>query len=139
MKAKGLAKLADDYFKPKSFEKSGRLYEALGVRGFQKLYFMTLGKLVEGLCGQKPGLSDISDESLENYENFTRGLEMIHLPLAAVCSPLVIRLFANGDYKLGAINLAIQALVNYYPIMLQRYNRARVYRILERRKARRGE
>ena len=43
-----IEKSTDWYFAPKSFERSGRLYEMLGVKLFRKVLMGTFGNLLKG-------------------------------------------------------------------------------------------
>lgn len=135
-----LQKATDLYFEPKSFEKSGRLYEILGVKQFHSAYVATMGKVVKGLARAlgEDGRHILPpyDSSLGAMCKATRSLEGIHLVVAAVFSYGMSLSLSQEDYKTAAFNALANTVVNLYPIMLQRYNRARINRVLERRSQR---
>jgi hypothetical protein len=75
----------------------------------------------------------IRDESsAKSWEMFTRIYEGVHLLCNAIMIPGIIDRLADGDFKGAAIGGALNTVVNIYPIMLQRYNRARIYKVLDR-------
>ncbi len=132
-KAGSVAKyVLDLYFKPKSFEKSGRVYEALGVRRFKK--FMFNGDYMNALLRKaNPNHKLIKDKSsARSWEMFTRIYESVHVGIGSLMLSRIIDRLADGDYEGAAINTAINTVINVYPIMLQRYNRARIYKVLDR-------
>lgn len=117
------------YFEPKPFETAGdcRFYRLLGVRVFKR-YLPTSGDLVS----RWRGISRIQrahgglDQALRRYERVTRSHEGRHIFGAA--SMLAISWWAisfHGKGEWPAL-LAANALINGYPIILQRYNRIRL-------------
>ena len=70
--------------------------------------------------------------SLEDYERATRAFELIHLTGNAIMLwGITLDIYSNQPLSAG-IWFGLNTLVNIYPILLQRYNRARVYRVLEK-------
>lgn len=122
--------LWDSYFKPKTFEKSGKLYEALGVPWFSK-YWINGGSYWTRR-GQSPMVAGRKKKDLENYIQLTQSLEGIHLALLPVYSALTAVTMAVGWYTGTAITIGANVAVNLYPIMSQRYNRNRAIKLLER-------
>lgn len=100
------------YFKPKGFENS-KIYEYLGVRIAKKIV-TKLGKKGKGDNYFIDSNRDV--DSLINYEKLTRFNEKVHL-FSSAC------LAFN---ELWPINVA-----NFYLIMIQRYNRARITNTLK--------
>jgi len=133
-----LRKVTDIYFKPKFFEKSGKLYETLGVKYVQKAIMGTAGRVLRAI-----GIDKISGnyfigkkrdlESLKSYENGTRINELIHTPLTIILANNTINSLAEENYGNAAVTGVI-GLVNAGCTMLQRYNRARVDKVIERSK-----
>ena len=117
----------DFYFAPKFFEKNGRFYEFLGVHIFKK-FLPTFGDYVVRLTGSSV-LSGRSTKSLKTYEMFTRIYETAHL---ALCILMISMLLKHFTIFVFVTNLAI----NVYPILTQRYNRAKVYKILRKKEKR---
>ncbi|MBI4448178.1 hypothetical protein HY643_04300 [Candidatus Woesearchaeota archaeon] len=135
---KGLfQKITEWYFEPKSFEKSGKLYEYLGIKYFKKLVMGTTGKLRKMLGdGKEPSNYFIGEkrnsESLKQFEKGSRLNERIHGPLTLFFLPLLAYSLGEDHYGTAIFN-GLNILLNGYLTMLQRYNRARVYNVLERR------
>lgn len=131
-------KVSDPYFTPKSIErwKNGKIYEDLGVKYVQKLVMGTVGKLFRKLgadedagiyfIGKRPNL-----EALRTFEAGTRFNELIHAPQIAWNSYELAKHLGDGNYG-GAIFWGALLLLNTSCTMLQRYNRARTYNVMER-------
>lgn len=123
--------ISESYFKPKSLErwKEGLIYRLLGVHIFKKIV-PTCGSYVTRLTGFRP-IANAPDkvEALKKWEPLTRVYETIHLALLCINAPYITEKLAEGDYTSSTIipNL----LINVYPVMLQRYNRARMYNVFE--------
>ena len=133
-----LQRASDLYFEPKFFEKKGKIYELVGMKKFKRGLLALMSKLgrrrkeneTEG-SNYYVG-SDLSIDSLRRFEAKTRFNEAVHVVGGA--SPAVyfaIDGFANGNYVSGLIITAM-ALPELYVIGLQRYNRARVYDLVDR-------
>jgi len=133
-----LNKMASWYFKPKSFERNGKLYELFGIKIFKK-GVVKIGKKVAG--NEKVNhannyyLWDSSQEGLEAFDYKTRRNESIHLTWAAYSGILASTEFmANNlgscEFQTGLI------ILNLYCVMLQRYNRARLHNAIDRIEAR---
>lgn len=120
------ARKYDWYFEPKSFEKSGKLYEILGVKIFQKLLF-----------GLKEIYSLDAAGGILPFEKSTRVLEAIHIVEGSIVAVITAGCIA---FKIlpASLGISINIIANIYPIMLQRYNRARVYGILEKKQEMQG-
>jgi hypothetical protein len=118
------------YYKLRDFEKSGRIYEMLGVRSFSR--FVTDGAIINRIRRQAtPGFRLIRDRaSARAFIARTYIAERGHLPwlVAGLLSTIwAARVGWNGwALLLGAGN----ALVNLWPILLQRYTRGRIERVL---------
>ena len=127
-------KIADAWFDPKSFEQHPGLYEKLGVKTFKR--FMPTGDLLYQSTWKKLTGFDMvridSPQSLKNMEIFTRVFESIHLAGFAVSAAEVGFFAAHQNVKPAVIAGALNILVNIYPIMVQRYNRVRLYRTINR-------
>ena len=122
-----LRKITDWYFEPMSFERDGRIYERLGVKRFKRTYigFMKRYLITETLRGR-------DEKSLQHLINSTKWYEGTHLVLNCGLSILIASELANGYYKGAALLGLVNTLTNIYPIMMQRYNRGRLYKTLER-------
>ncbi len=130
-------KISDAYFEPKFFERSGRLYECLGVRSIKKGIMSTVGILHKTLGEHKyagsyfVGQEDRSVDALRDFEAGTRFNESVHLFFGLYSASSTIYNFMDDSsffYFNGALTLA-----NIACVMVQRYNRARVYNTIEQK------
>jgi hypothetical protein len=121
------------YFRVRSFERSGRFYELLGVRFFRR--FVPDGDLAnwwERRVNPKYRIVH-GRRSAENFIQRTERSERGHLVLLML--GVVSAAFA---WKIGwngwAVYLSFgNVLVNVYPILLQRYTRGRLVIAMQRR------
>ena len=107
-----LGKIADMYFKPKSFEKNGKLYEVLGIKWFRKYCpnagskFSLTGSLVSGRKKKDLELFNLETKRLEGVHAF--GLLPLYTALTAMD-------LADKDYVSAGIYTALNLLINVYP------------------------
>lgn len=125
--------LEESYFTPREFEKkeNGKFYKNLGVHQFKK-FLPSFGNYVNKLAN----LNIISkfgskEKGLRNYIGFTRSMESIHLMGLLFGSGVVMQRLSEGDLKTAGYATLANVVANIYPIMVQRYNRARIYNSLE--------
>ncbi|MBT5023367.1 hypothetical protein HOK51_08700 [Candidatus Woesearchaeota archaeon] len=128
-------KLTNWYYRPKSFERSGKLYTWLGVKYFQKALMGTYGKFIKKLGGARHPSNYFVGENrtvpnMLTYESGTRFNEFIHTPLIFICGKNTIQSASEGRIDEAVVHAAFMAL-NFYCTILQRYNRARVYNTLD--------
>ena len=131
-------KVKDWYFKPKGVErwKNGRIYEWLGVKKFKKLVVYSGHKVgKDNTYENNYFIWDRSPEGLKAYEKKTRFNEAVHLIPTAFCTLAAISMYAIGETDLGIFPTAL-AVLNSYPIILQRYNRVRIENVLDRMESR---
>lgn len=125
-------KISAAWFDPKSFE-SPEAYERIGIRAVKK-YLPTSGDFIRRVVwkrfGDEAWVKHGNVQSLKNQERFTRVFEGVHLAAVGVFSTATGFLLAQGDIKGAVAATAINAIYNAYPIMLQRYNRLRLYRAI---------
>jgi hypothetical protein len=111
------------------FERDGRFYERLGVRWFKR--FATKGDYWNKLRRHSdPSFKNVKDfNSAILWEARTRHNELLHLCSLAVGLTIMGWLFSRSEYTwLVAVFFAV-LIWDISPIMLQRYNRARIGRI----------
>ncbi|MBT5021289.1 hypothetical protein HOK51_04705 [Candidatus Woesearchaeota archaeon] len=128
------SKYAEKYFRPKSIErwKDGRIYEGLGVHYFKKIV-PTGGEYVSKLFNIHPiRNAKTKEEGLRQYEPITRIFESIHTPAVIIMAALAAGFIQTGSFKIAAYGTLINLAINIYPVMLQRYNRARIYNELDK-------
>jgi hypothetical protein len=114
------------YFTPRPFERNGSVYRWLGVT-----YYVVLLRLIgwEKLLRKDQPIKN-SLESLKVFEATTRGSEVIHV--CAAISVAAFTIWVAWRYSVGHIHwlVLLNILVNVYPVLLQRYNRPRVNRLI---------
>lgn len=123
--------LAELYFRPKAIELDGRLYEWLGVVWFKRRLMSVVSVDPSRPVENAYVLTGRNRESLLAFERRTRRSELIHLSGLA----LSILLLALGAW-LGAMAIGVAGTVvfaaNFHCFILQRYNRIRLYRVIDR-------
>lgn len=169
---KFLERLKDLYYTPKSFERDGRLYEWIGIRGFKWLVLNLVGKNVQRLVnlfvrillpgepppditrmelltenmktpqlrrmglnyhlGQRRSLDDLGLLDKGSREN-----EAPHAVGFFGFGYLVYEFVANQGLTGDSLYLSALYLANAYAMLLQRYNRVRIYNAVDL-KLRRG-
>ena len=123
--------LPESYYQPKSFELSGRLYKLLGIRYYKR--WMVDGDYMNKLIRQfDADYQVVSRSSSRRFEEKTRSNEREHLILFLVSFPAIIYSILVGWYSYAVFLYLSNVIVNFYPIMLQRYNRSRIYKQLRR-------
>lgn len=130
---------AERYYAIKDFERTGRIYERLGIRLFKWMVYrgpfrifsptMRLSKFSEGLTAS----------NLRRLENETRNGEAVHWLVFVLVLPFVGYAALRG--WLGAVVwlMAFNVVLNVYPVMHHRYNRNRLQRLLGKLAARHGK
>ena len=121
--------LSDWYFTPRPIElrRNGELYERLGARLYKK-YVPTSGDVVTRFRKKKRlKVSQLGRRrALEEHEKQTRKWEWRHLVSAILLQAWAIFAgFSIGPEQFW-ISTTINLLVNIYPIIVQRFNRARI-------------
>ncbi len=127
--------LPDRYYMIRRFEASGRIYERLGIRFFK--HFTPNGDYVNRIIRRRdPGYRVVHDErSIMSVEAGTRLAERSH-----VASLLFVVPFVSYTLMLGWDRFALWLLLpnvpfHLYPVLLQRYTRARIERVVRARDA----
>ena len=128
-------KVTDAWFDPKSFEQNPKVYEKLKVRVFKK-YMPPSGDLVYRHVWKRFGALDMVEtgnlDSLKSMESFTRLYEGIHTTFLGIGAAILAHQLAEGQIKAATFTAGLNLLVNVYPIMVQRYNRSRLYRAIHK-------
>lgn len=126
-----IRELTDWYFRPRAFE-AGRIYPLLGVRVYKK-FLPTSGELISRIRRidrLKIVETGSRQQALQNYERQTRVWEGRHLISAVLLQAWAIGGGATFGVKQFWACSAINLAVNVYPIMVQRFNRARIATLL---------
>lgn len=118
-----LVRLPEGYHALRRWEEGGRVYERLGVRAAKAV-------LRRGLLARfNPDLHlprERTPVQLEHLAQRMRDAEASHAVLFVATLPVVAHAVLQGWWLAAALTLAFDVLMNGYPVMLQRYNRARL-------------
>lgn len=127
-----LARLAEDGWltKPRSWERDGRFYERFRIVRW-KDRLPEAGSTFKG-GSSKRSLPGRSDDDLRSFAAETRRAELVHWQIMAITP---VFLFFNPPFLVVAM-VAYAVVANVPFIAIQRYNRLRILRILDRRAAR---
>lgn len=114
-------RLPEGYHRLRPVERDGRVYERLGVRTVKRL-------LRRGpLAVFNPDLhlpAERSPEHLAHLERRMCDAEAAHALLFVLTLGVVVHAAFQGWWTAAALTLLFDVLLNGYPVMLQRYNRA---------------
>src|SRR5262249_4348842 len=121
----GFLLLPEGSYRPRAWERSGRVYLWLGVRWFKR--WTPDGDWVAAqLRRALPDYRLIASRTdLSDFERRTRRAEQVHSVMLAVAVPPLLYAAFSGWAMLAAWLLVGNLLINMYPILVQRYNRAR--------------
>ncbi len=126
----------DIWFRPKAFESVG-LYKRLGALVIKR-YVPTGGDLVMRRLRRHHSERrwvTTSLQALRSYEKRTRLNESVHL-VGFICFAVLAAVkFASGSLTAFGLSvaLALDLIFGLWPVVLQRYNRLRLYRAIRRR------
>lgn len=116
-------RLPEDYHALRRFERGGRVYERVGVR-------VAKAALRRGLLARfNPDLhlpSERTPARLEHLAQRMRDAEASHAVLFVATLGVVVHAAARGWWVAAVLTLLFDVVMNGYPGMLQRYNRARL-------------
>jgi hypothetical protein len=110
-----------------NWEKNGKIYDRAGVRSFRWLLLHT----PLGWINPNFHLRASRDDCERLLREMNSG-EAVHWLTAVVASLLAISYFRHDHALYGYVMLLVRIPFDLYPIMLQRRNRGRVWRVLER-------
>lgn len=124
----------ENYFKAKQFEKSGKIYERIGIKIYKRMIMhLTMRKKIGNY-----NLMNYSVDELKYFEKITRYNEKYHVIafFFTLFFILIISFFSNSIIGNFCILICILCNIfgNFYPICLQRYNRIRINKVLSKLK-----
>lgn len=121
-------RLPERYHALRPFERDGRVYERLGVGAAKAV--LRRGPLA--MFNRDLHLpEDRTPDHLEHLAQRMRDAEASHAVLFIATIPVVIHAVARGWWLAAALTALFDVLLNGYPVMLQRSNRARLARRFE--------
>lgn len=117
------------YYRLWPFERSGRLYERLGIRTFH--HYITRGAWVNRRIRRRdPTFRYIRVRGdLNQLAELTRTAEQSHLVFLFMGLPATLHAAQIGAHGWVSYLIAANILTNLYPILLQRYLRGRLDRL----------
>lgn len=118
-------------FRVADWERSGKLYERLGVGVFRWMLLYTPLGWVNPKYGQLQSRTDL-DRLLKQLNR----AEGVHLVAGGVTLVAAAVFALDGQTAIGMWLVLISIPLYVYPIMVQRWNRVRVLRVLQRLAAR---
>ena len=123
-----MPKLRSRYFSISAWESDGRIYERLGVNLFRKiLVWIGWEKL-----NKKNNTVEKSVASLQHIEYLTRQAEFGHLLILCVVTIMSIVIIMIYDFSTAFWLLILNIILHLYPIIVQRYNRPRFQKTIEK-------
>lgn len=126
------SQLTSHYYNEKPWEQGGKIYQAFGINFFRKLL---VGIGWERL-NKKSNPVKKSPKALEYLHYRTKQSELGHIIILII----VFGFNVFVAFKFGILKslwlLVLNILFNLYPILLQRYNRPRIERVINRSKHR---
>ena len=127
------SRLPEGYYRCHPFERRGRLYEMLGVRYFRMLVPDCALASTGSSGARSQAIRVVRDWlTLADYEARTRGAEAFHLGCLLVMAPAAVYATFAG-WSGMALWLTLPSIpLHLYPVLLQRYTRARMAKALAR-------
>lgn len=122
--------LKSSYFICYPFEAEGKIYRYLGVDYFRKI--LVLSGWEKSRKKETPIRRSLI--LLEYYEYRTRASEFGHGIIAIIIVLITIYVGITYSFKETVWLILLNIFLNIYPIMLQRYNRPRVLRVINKLK-----
>ena len=123
-----LQSLSPRVFAPASWEKDGDIYNGAGVQAFRWVLFHSPLGWINPNLHMSAGQADC-DRLLKEMNT----AEGVHWLTCAASVALALWWLAGDRDAYGYSMLLVNIPFNLYPIMLQRWNRGRVFRMLKRR------
>lgn len=126
------SELASSYYAEKAWEQRGKIYESFGINFFRKLLvWIGWEKL-----NKKANPIEKYTKALMHLHYKTKQSELGHIIILII----VLGFNIYAAFKYGVLQslwlLILNIVLNFYPILLQRYNRPRIERALNLSKRR---
>lgn len=124
------------YYKARSFERTGQLYERIGIRLIKRLLRRWPLRILSPTL-RFPKARTVS--ALRNLENEMQKAETAHTLTFIFMLWLIGNAAVNGWLDSAMWMLLFAMLINVYPIMVQRYNRIKLQEIIHKQAKRQLE
>lgn len=119
-------KLTSNFFESKKWEKEGRIYEWVGINFFRKLLVIIGWEKLNKT--NNPVKKDLN--TLIQLEYNTRKSEFGHILIFIIVLAVTIFVTIQFSMKETIWLIILNVILNVYPILLQRYNRPRIKRLM---------
>ncbi len=116
-----------DYFKDKNWEQKGKIYEQLGIHFFRKLLVIVGWEKLNKK--ENPIKNNLA--ALVHLEYRTKQSELGHLIIFFIVGGFSIYVAIRYSFSASGWLIFLNLLLNFYPILLQRYNRPRLQRAIQ--------
>jgi hypothetical protein len=119
------------YYNLLPFERDGRLYRRIGVKRFR--YIVGEGEGIQRLARRIDPHWQASHSKLSYGDRLAWTImpECVHIGMIFLSLPLIALAYHRGSSTLATVYLLSNIPINIYPILLQRYTRAKLLRIQE--------
>jgi len=119
--------LPQGYYSINTFERTGQMYERLGVRLFKRLVRRgPLAMLSPTLRFPK----DRTTAALRHFEDEMRKAETGHVYIFVLMLVFISAALLRGWFDAVGWMLVFNVIINGYPVMLQRYNRIKLQELI---------
>lgn len=126
----------ENYYRIKKFERDGKIYEILGVRRFKRLLLRMARSRKNEVPFNGYFLKERSIEGIIEFKIKSKKSERSHVIIAIIILLYQIRIIIFLDGILDVIFLlfftVLNVITNIYPIFLQRYNRIKINKVLQK-------
>lgn len=122
-------KLVSSYYNSQNWEANGQFYKHFGVNYYRKLLVLT------GWEKMNKSKSPVKKNTLTNLEYKTRQSEFGHLVIFIIV--LLVNIFVVFKFRFidSVWLLVLNILLNFYPILVQRFNRPRIRKLIDLKRA----
>ncbi len=116
-----------NYFKEQNWEQKGKIYEQLGIHLFRKLLVLVGWEKLNKK--ENPVKNNLA--ALVHLEYRTKQSELGHLIIFFIVGGFSIYVAIRYSFSASAWLIFLNLVLNFYPILLQRYNRPRLQRAIQ--------
>jgi hypothetical protein len=116
-----------NYFQEKNWEQKGKIYEQLGIHHFRKLLVIVGWEKLNKK--ENPVKNNLA--ALVHLEYRTKQSELGHLIIFFIVGGFSIYVAIRYSFSASAWLIFLNLVLNFYPILLQRYNRPRLQRAIQ--------
>jgi hypothetical protein len=124
--------MPERYYRLRTFEHEGRSYEYLGVHWFKKLVRHGPFTIFAPTLRLQRKITELSGTELTRLEGEMCKTEAGHLAIGLIVILMAAYTAIRGWWDAAGWLLLFNIPLNIYPLLLQRYNRAKLQPLLEK-------